>query len=78
MHTYLPTYLPIYNTVLKFTAKPCRSLVHGDEGCIGPSGKLLWFDKPKKNTKQMHGNIHILDKNLVAFIGVANFLLCNW
>ena len=36
---------------------PWSSLVEGDEGCIGPSGKLLCFWQTEKNIQNMHGNV---------------------
>ena len=36
------------------------SLVEGDEGCIGPSGKLLCSWKPQKIMQHIHGDIPLL------------------
>ena len=36
---------------------PWSSLVEGDEGCIGPSCKLLCCEKSSKNIQHVNGNI---------------------
>ena len=38
-------------------AKTWSSSVIGDEGCIGPNGKLLWLWQIKKIMQHMHGII---------------------
>ena len=40
--------------------QPWSSLVEGDEGGIGPSGKLLCLWQTHKNMHYMHGNIPCL------------------
>ena len=50
------------------------SLVEGDEGCIGLSGKLLCFWQPKKNLVTLGAIL----KNIICLVNLLWLLLGNF